>query len=99
MSKVDFSINGDDKGSLLGAAGYFGLALAGSVVAVIGGALGMRGLLDYVKVNGLLDVTIDHTMIEEPEDNEEDISAIDVDYVISDADEEPMESGDIYEHA
>lgn len=90
MSKIDFSINGDAKGSLLEAAGYFGLALAGGVVGVIGGALGMKSLIDYVKTNGLLDVTIDNTVNEILNENyDDDISAIDVDeYVITDADEE-----------
>lgn len=91
MSKIDFSVNGDAKGSLISAAGYFGLALAGGIVGVIGGALGMKSLVDYVGSNGLLDVTIDHTVndILEEEDNYYDETAIDVDdYVITDVDEE-----------
>lgn len=96
MSKIDFSISGDAKGHLLDAAGYFGLALAGGVVGIIGGVLGMKSLFDYVGTNGLLDVTIDHTVADIPEETEvPDEECIDVeDYTISDISEE----GAAYEH-
>lgn len=90
MSKVTVS---PDSENILKIVLYFGVGLIGEIVGITGVGLGLKSLLGYIRSNGLVDVTIDHTVdneicYEEPDD----ISAIDVeDYTITDAEVEGIE--------